>query len=340
MKLIDASKLTDLAAALARAGYRVVAPIEDSGVVRLTEWTEGAAIRTDVIGVNSAKDFLFPRSEVIGRWDLDGDDFSPRDVQPDAQKTVLLAVRPCDAAALALLDTIFNWDYKDDFYNARRQAATIVPMACTAADEQCFCTSVGGAPDATANADAMLRSADGGTKFILEPLTDKGNALLDAAGDAAREGEAAADPPAEVPHRFDVEAVTEWLSRNFESDLWTTLSLGCLGCGACAYACPTCHCFDMQDEATRSESVRLKNWDSCGFGLFTLHAGGHNPRPDQTARWRQRVMHKFSYIPERFELLGCTGCGRCARLCGAGMSMSEVCRLIADETKKAPTHES
>ena len=340
MKLIDADKLTDLAAALARAGYRVVAPIDDSGVVRLTEWTEGAAIRTDVIGVNSAKDFLFPRSEVIGRWDLDGDDFSPRQVQPDAQKTVLLAVRPCDAAALALLDTLFNWDYKDGFYNARRQAATIVPMACTAADEQCFCTSVGGAPDATAGADAMLRSADGGATFILEPLTDKGNALLDAAGDAAREGEAAADPPAEVPQRFDVDAVTQWLSENFESDLWTTLSLGCLGCGACAYACPTCHCFDMQDEATRTESVRLKNWDSCGFGLFTLHAGGHNPRPDQTARWRQRVMHKFAYIPERFELLGCTGCGRCARLCGAGMSMSEVCRRIADESKKALTHES
>jgi len=219
MKLLDATKINDLAAALARAGYRVVAPIEDSGVVRLTEWTECAAIRTDVIGVNSVKDFLFPRSEVIGRWDLDGDDFSPRQVQPDATKTVILAVRPCDAAALALLDTIFNWDYKDDFYNARRQAATIVPMVCTAADEQCFCTSVGGAPDATAGADAMLRSADGGATFILEPLTDKGNALLDAAGDAVREGEAAADPPAEVPQRFDVDAVSQWLSENFESDL-------------------------------------------------------------------------------------------------------------------------
>jgi len=340
MKRIDANRLNDLAAALAKAGYRVVAPVEDSGVVRLTEWTEGAAIRTDAIPVNSAKDFLFPRSEVIGHWDLDGDDFTPRQVQPDAPKTVLLAVRPCDAAALALLDTIFNWDYKDEFYNARRQATTVVPMVCTAADEQCFCTSVGGAPDATAGADAMLRSADGGTRFILEPLTDKGNAIPEAAGDLVTDGEATADPPAEVPERFDVEAVTDWLSRNFDSDLWLTLGLGCLGCGACAYACPTCHCFDIQDEATRAESVRLKNWDSCGFGLFTLHAGGHNPRPDQTARWRQRVMHKFSYIPERFALVGCTGCGRCARLCGAGMSMSEVCQRIAHESKKALSHES
>jgi len=340
MKVLDANKLTDLAAALARAGYRVVAPVDDSGVVRLKEWAEGAAIRPDAVPVNSAKDFLFPPSEIIGRWDLDGDDFTPRDVQPDAPKTVLLAVRPCDAVALALLDTVFNWDYKDDFYNARRQAATVVPMVCTAADEQCFCTSVGGVPDATAGADAMLRPADGGTRFILEPLTDKGNALLDAAGPALAEGDAAADPPVEIARRFDVEAVTKWLSRNFESDLWPALSLACLGCGACAYVCPTCHCFDIQDEATRRESVRLKNWDSCGFGLFTLHAGGHNPRPDQTARWRNRVMHKFSYIPERFSLVGCTGCGRCARACGAGMSMLEVCRRIAKETKKASPHES
>jgi ferredoxin len=46
-------------------------------------------------------------------------------------------------------------------------------------------------------------------------------------------------------------------------------------------------------------------------------------------------MHKFSYIPQRFQMLGCTGCGRCARLCGAGMSMAEVCRLIDQESRKA-----
>ncbi|HUU09436.1 MAG TPA: 4Fe-4S dicluster domain-containing protein [Phycisphaerae bacterium] len=333
MKLLDTAKLADLAAALAKGGYRVVAPIEEGDVVRLADWTPGATVRTDVIPVNSAKDFLFPRSELIDRYRLEGDDFTPETVRPDAPRTVLLAVRPCDAAALALLDTVFNWDYKDEFYNARREATTVVPAVCTTADEECFCTSVGGAPDSSAGADAMLRPADGGTKFILEPLSDKGNALVAAAGAALADGQAAADPPADVPQRFDAAAVTAWLADHFESDLWYTLSLGCLGCGACAYACPTCHCFDMQDEATRTEAVRLKNWDSCGFGLFTQHAGGHNPRPNQAARWRQRVMHKFAYIPERFHLLGCTGCGRCARLCGAHVAMADVCARIAEESK-------
>jgi ferredoxin len=335
MKLLDSKKLGDLAAALAAKGYRVAAPLQDGDQVRLKVWTPGAVIRTDVVPVNSAKDFLFPPSEIIGRYDIEGNDFKAQDVRPDDTKTVILAAKPCDAAALAVLDAVFNWDYRDEFYNARRAAATIVTAVCTAADGQCFCTSVGGRPDNTAGADAILRPAAGGDKFILEPLSDKGKALVAAAGDALADGDAKADPPASVPKRFDSEAVKAWLAGNFESDLWTGLSLACMGCGACAYCCPTCHCFDVQDESTRRASVRRRNWDSCGFALFTAHAGGHNPRPNQAARWRNRVMHKFSYIPERFHLLGCTGCGRCGRLCGACMAISDVCREIAGMAEAA-----
>jgi ferredoxin len=39
-------------------------------------------------------------------------------------------------------------------------------------------------------------------------------------------------------------------------------------------------------------------------------------------------MHKFSYIPERFKTLGCTGCGRCGRMCPAGMAIADICSEI------------
>jgi formate hydrogenlyase subunit 6/NADH:ubiquinone oxidoreductase subunit I len=333
MRVLDASKLNDLAAALTAKGYRVVAPVLDGDLVRLKDWSPGAAVRTDVIPVNSIKDVLLPRSEVIAQYALDADGFTPQDVQPDATKTVVLGVRPCDAATPAALDTVFNWDYADAFYNARRAATTIVALTCTAADEQCFCTSVGGKPDAVAGADAVLRSADHGAKFVLEPFTEKGQAVAEAAGALLSEAVVTVDPPAQVPQRFDAKAVTDWLADNFDSPLWRELSLACLGCGACAYACPACHCFDIQDEATRTQAVRRRNWDACGLGLFTLHASGHNPRPEQSARWRQRVMHKFSYFPQRFSMLACTGCGRCARLCPAGMAIAETCRRIDESTR-------
>jgi len=333
MKAIDATKLSDLAAKLTDAGYRVIVPVADGGPLRLTEWGAGADICTEGVPVNSIKDFLLPRSEIIAAAEIDGDGFVISDVPPDAPRTVALCVRPCDAASLAAMDTVFNWDYTDAFYNARREATTVVALACTACDEQCFCTSVGGAPDAADSSDAILRPADGGTKLAFEAITDKGAELAGAAEALLAEQDATPDPPADVPVTFSAAAVTEWCEGNFDAELWGAVGLGCLGCGACAYACPTCHCFDMQDESTRKTSVRLRNWDSCGFGLFTLHASGHNPRAEQTQRWRQRVMHKFSYFPERFDRLACTGCGRCARLCGAKMAISEVCRRIDQQAK-------
>ncbi|HQG47178.1 MAG TPA: 4Fe-4S dicluster domain-containing protein, partial [bacterium] len=69
--------------------------------------------------------------------------------------------------------------------------------------------------------------------------------------------------------------------------------------------------------------TRLRCWDSCGSALFTLHASGHNPRHLQSERWRQRMMHKFSYMPEQLQVPGCVGCGRCLRACPADMNLIE-----------------
>jgi ferredoxin len=328
MTNIDIGRLPELAQALNGAGYLVVAPVREGGVVRLRDWTQGLAIALDALPVNSVKDFLFPRSEVVARFALKEGGFSPAPLERSLPKTAVLCARPCDAAALAALDAVFNWDYRDGAYNGRREAVTIVSLACAKADAHCFCTSVGGAPDGVSGSDAMFRPADGGRRLILEPLTDKGRALASAAAGALAEGSAAPDAPAAPPRRFDSAAVGRWLAANFESPFWKEAALACLGCGACAYACPVCHCFDLQDESDREECRRLRNWDSCGFSLFTLHASGHNPRPDQAARWRQRVMHKFSIYPQKFQTLACTGCGRCARLCQAGMAIAETCERI------------
>jgi ferredoxin len=111
----------------------------------------------------------------------------------------------------------------------------------------------------------------------------------------------------------------------YNSDIWTKVYESCLNCGTCTYTCPTCHCFDIQDEATRDGGVRLRNWDSCMTWLFTAHATGHNPRPSGKERFRQRFMHKFKYIPvKRDGETGCVGCGRCINLCPVNLDVREI----------------
>ena len=82
---------------------------------------------------------------------------------------------------------------------------------------------------------------------------------------------------------------------------WENTAFACINCGTCTYACPTCWCFDIQDETYGAQGVRMRNWDSCMAPLFTLHASGHNPRSTALERTRQRFMHKLKYFTDKYD---------------------------------------
>jgi ferredoxin len=126
------------------------------------------------------------------------------------------------------------------------------------------------------------------------------------------------------------------LEASFGAPLWETLGRPCLGCGICTYACPSCSCFDVGDSGDAACGERCRSWDSCTFGLFTRHATGHNPRAGQAARYRQRVLHKFSYYPQTHDgELMCVGCGRCLTLCPVGMDVRATVAQVVAATEGA-----
>jgi sulfhydrogenase subunit beta (sulfur reductase) len=337
-RLIQADELAGIIGKMA-AEMPVFAPVQEEDNVLFKPLEEGRAPLIRFANAkNAPKNFFFPHSERLLKYTRTESGMALAGTAAAAKEAVLFGVRPCDAHSFVLLDLLFDQEkYKDPFYLDRRARTTVIALACDHPPySTCFCTSVDGSPTGTEGADILLTPLDGA--YLAEFLTARGEKLLDyfAAAPpaderalAAKEA-VAAKAAAEIQSRIPAKAVKPILDANFEHPFWDTIHRKCLACGTCTYLCPTCHCFDISDEVKGDDGVRLRNWDSCMYPLFTKEASGHNPRPSQKERWRQRVMHKFRYYVDNFDAIACVGCGRCVMSCPVNI---DIRKIVADIAK-------
>ena len=325
-KILSLPNLHRFIDTLLAEGVRVVGPKRTGTLTVYAPLAKGDELDLTEQPRRSAKEVFFPPCETILSFEKRDGKTTVSDPDLDRlPETVLIGVRPCDAAAPGILDALFSWDYDDPFYLERRKRTTIVGIACTSSDDACFCTAVGCSPDARKGSDLFLLPIEGGG-FVVEALDAKGSALkaryeslLDTVGNARQVP--LATPDVEL---LDLEKIRTWLDNDFEHPLWQEVADRCAGCGACAFLCPACHCFDIVDEGGEGSGCRRKHWDACGFGKFTMHASAHNPRDVQPQRYRNRIMHKFKYYADKFGQTLCTGCGRCIRWCPVGIDIKAV----------------
>ena len=319
---------TDLDRLLARLRERgtVYAPTQDeAGDAVLAAMAGGESVTLEYRNFRlSPKALVLPQNQTLLCF-KNGQAQEPR--LPDGE-TFLFGVRPCDARAMLALDRVFlNGDPPDPYYGRLRDKMTVIVLACERPLSTCFCTSVGGGPGDGAGADVLAAAL--GEDLLLGADTPKGekwlasitDLLSDATPEAVNKAQeqvrAAEDQIAPVK----VDDSAQRLRAAYDSPLWEAASRKCLGCGACSFLCPTCHCFDITDEMRHGRGRRVRTWDCCAYPLFTLHGSGHNPRPTPRERWRQRIMHKFRYAVENFDIPFCVGCGRCVRSCPAGLDL-------------------
>jgi len=334
IKVISRDALERVFSLWLAAGKRILAPKKTGELVDFAWVTQLSEVCLDQVQtVQSPKLAIFPKVEELFSYQTAFDQVTIQDRPLEAlEEIVVFGLRPCDAAAFASLAAIFTWDSPDQLFSARFEKMTLVGVSCARADEYCFCTSVGGGPGATTGSDILLTDIGSG-EYLAEIISEKGRQTVQAAAGKFQPaaGKEKESHLAKVVPSFALAKITPALAALFDDDaFWAEQSRRCLGCGACAYVCPTCACFDIQDEGAGDSGKRLRCWDSCGFSMFTLHTSGHNPRPLQSQRWRQRLMHKFAYMPERQKVLGCVGCGRCSRACPVDMNVLEHLRAIAE----------
>jgi len=318
-----------------RRTYEVVAPVKSAsgGPAEFVKTDSSSEVVLD----NSEwlappKDYLLPKTETLFFYDAKNEADPLRELLAEETPRLMLGLRACDARAIKVLDCVYlEGEFADPYYAARRKGMALVGFVCSDTRWSCFCTSVGDPLEWLKDVDAVL--TDIGDSYVITANTPAGESLLSDMSDMSDPSDqqmnlkvAAWDKLASLPKRPFAEKLTkDFLA--WDDPIWDTYARKCIGCGVCSYLCPSCSCFDIQDERVGGQVERFRCRDTCQSCYFTLMGAGHNPRPEKKMRMRQRLSHKFKYQPEQFGIVGCTGCGRCVELCPVNMDI----RLVLEE---------
>ncbi len=328
-KIIKKDQLAAVLDSIA-AKYQLIAPVQDESTVLFKPGVAGKDVVLDAVNSTvSPKGAFFPQWETMYTYNTAEADFAIK-YPEEGPDRVLFGIRPCDMMALLHIDPVFiGSKFGDYYYETKRNKTTIIGVSCAKVAHTCFCSTFGGSPTGNKGADIMFY--DLGDKYAVEVITDKGKAvadlfskfLVDDTG-APAEVEAKAKELASLLKPVDVTGVKEIMDGAFENPYWKELSRKCLNCGVCTFICPTCHCFDVVDEAYMCDGQRVRCWDTCMAKDFNLAAGGHNTRPTKLEKVRNRFMHKLKYHLDRYNLAGCVGCGRCSQKCPVNLDITQV----------------
>jgi len=285
--------------------------------------------------------YLFPARETILKFRFD--EAGKAEPVVDASPRAIVGVHPCDIHAIGLLDEAFISNNPDPNYIARRQNTIIVGIDDLNPSPKSFAPSMG-THVAENGFDLML--TDIGSRYMVLVGSQKGADLLTryaqvsepTAEDIARQK--AVHDEAQGKYRLHLEVARERIPRlleeSYDDPYWQQRSSTCLSCGSCVMVCPTCFCFDVQDDVALNlkDGARTRQWDGCMLVDFARVATGENFRHDKASRFRHRIYRKGKYVLERYGKMGCVGCGRCGTACLAEIaSPVEAFNAIADAVR-------
>ncbi len=352
-QLLMRDNFSQLLQQLKASGYHTLGPVVSQGTVQWKEisrpedlpigWKDrqepgsyrlepepGPRFFNIVHGPESLKPLTFAPRETLLVLNRDGQTFSSKEIQPQAQPTAVFGVRACDLAGLAMQDQIFlHGTYVDPYYQHRRESLFLIAVNCTKAQPTCLCASTDTGPKAGQGFDLCLTEAD--KDFLIEAGSEKGLEILNQLPCSAASKKRIQDDEERMIacaqsqiRSLPKSNLPSALYEAHDHPRWDRVATRCLACTNCTMVCPTCFCHGVEETPSLDFQATERNrvWDSC----FTLNHGyihGKNFRPTIKDRYRMWLTHKLGSWIDQFGTSGCVGCGRCITWCPVGIDLTE-----------------
>ncbi len=315
-------------------------PSEDFLVKEYAKTDKEAIVFNDYRCVEPIRTFLTYFKEEICDYFSD-DDPRRRRERPIA----LCGVKNCDIFSLKIQDFVFlGGDEPDPLYKERRENMLIISSDCAAFKETCFCRSFEINPHATEGFDFNLSPLNNG--YLVDIASNKARAIAATIRDILTPATFGQISGRSTKREALIRRLQEHLDRHkipkketlqdivmsgFNSAVWQEQMRTCVECGACVFACDTCHCFLLYDTGSEEFAKRLRVWDGCLLKNFTRVAGGANPMKMRYQRLRNRYLKKFDFFISNVGYQACCGCGRCIDVCPGRIDIRAILRRLYEE---------
>ncbi len=249
----------------------------------------------------------------------------------EPEEKILFGVHPYDIKAIAMMDWIHEESNFDIYYHSNRQATTIIGSSVQNHYKRAFFGSVCKELKVMGHDMFLTKITDG---YLVEVLTKKGGDIIPE-GNFTKAAQGQIDEAAAVNQKADKNCpeklnnssleIKHKIRMYYDSDVWKKKSEDCFSCGSCNIVCPTCYCFDIQDDwgLGAADGKRYRRWDACltcEFSEVAVQGGSENFREERAERYRHRIMRKTSFLNDKLGGPACVGCGRCAGTCTADVA--------------------
>jgi len=341
-KIIEKHNMASFINKLINSDTKIIGPKRKDNKYAFARLTDASELCLDYdTTVLPPKMYLLPPKETLITFKLEKE----CKVEPviEGESVILFGVHPHDIKAIEFLDAAFSDTNVDSNYHCRREKITIIGVDCLNPNPNAFCASLG---TAIAETGFDLLLTDIGDSYVVTIGSTKGKGLLREYAELREASQAElaqrdverqkALANYKVTLKMPPEEIPKLLDKSWDSPVFEEKSEKCLNCGSCVMVCPTCFCFDVQDDVALNlkQGERYRQWDACMLTDFALVAGEANFREDKKGRLRHRIYRKGKYSWERYGKLDCVGCGRCASACLADIaSPAEILNLLKEESK-------